>query len=60
VCKDGKHGAVMTTAGGSGQDETAAYLEQLLMRLGAQCVGKAACALLAPGAGRLVTAFLAG
>lgn len=42
---EGKYGAVITTAGGSGQDETAAYLEQLLMRLGTQCVGKVACTL---------------
>ena len=42
---EGKYGAVITTAGGSGHDETAAYLEQLLMRLGAQCAGKIACTL---------------
>ncbi len=42
---EGKYGAVISTAGGSGHDETAAYLEQLLVRLGAQCVGKVACTL---------------
>lgn len=38
----GKYAAVATTAGGSGHDETAAYMEQLFWRLGAQCVGKIA------------------
>lgn len=42
---DGKYGAVITSAGGAGYEETAAYMEQLLMRLGAQCVGKVACPL---------------
>lgn len=41
----GKYGAVVSTAGGSGQDETAAYLEWLLVRLGAQSVGRVACTL---------------
>lgn len=42
---DGKYGAVIATAGGAGQEETASYMEQLLARLGAQCVGKVACTL---------------
>ncbi|HHW43472.1 iron-sulfur protein [Desulfofundulus thermobenzoicus] len=41
----GKYGAVVSTAGGSGQDETADYLELLLKRLGAQSVGRVACVL---------------
>ncbi|MGB9804831.1 flavodoxin family protein, partial [Desulfofundulus sp.] len=41
----GKYGAVVSTAGGSGQDETADYLEWLLKRLGAQSVGRVACVL---------------
>lgn len=39
----GKYGAVVSTAGGSGQDETADYLEWLLKRLGVQSVGRIAC-----------------
>ena len=41
----GKYGAVVTTAGGSGQDETADYMESLLNRMGVQCVGRIACTL---------------
>ena len=41
----GKYGAAVATAGGSGHDDTAAYLEQFLQRVGVQCVGKLACAL---------------
>lgn len=38
----GKYGAVVTTAGGAGHEETALYLEQLIGRLGAQYVGRVA------------------
>jgi multimeric flavodoxin WrbA len=38
----GKYGAVAATAGGSGQEETAQFLEMLLVRLGAQCTGRVA------------------
>jgi multimeric flavodoxin WrbA len=41
----GKYGAVVATAGGSGQDETADYMETLLNRVGAQSVGRIACTL---------------
>ena len=41
----GKYGAVVATAGGSGQVETANYLHLLLNRLGVQCVGRIACTL---------------
>ncbi len=41
----GKYGAVVSTAGGSGQDETADYMESLLNRMGVQCVGRIACTL---------------
>ena len=42
---EGKYGAVIATAGGSGHEETSSYLEQLISRLGAQCVGKVGCTL---------------
>jgi multimeric flavodoxin WrbA len=38
----GKYGAVVTTAGGSGHEETAQFLESLLVRLGAQHTGRIA------------------
>ncbi|MGO9147496.1 MAG: flavodoxin family protein [Desulfomonilia bacterium] len=41
----GKYGAVVATAGGSGQVETADYMESLLNRMGVQCVGRVACTL---------------
>jgi multimeric flavodoxin WrbA len=41
----GKYGAVAATAGGSGQDETADFMESLLNRVGAQSVGRIACIL---------------
>jgi multimeric flavodoxin WrbA len=41
----GKYGAVVATAGGSGQVETADYLETLLNRMGVQCTGRVACTL---------------
>lgn len=41
----GKYGAVATTAGGSGHEETARFLEDLLVRLGAQHTGRIACTL---------------
>ncbi|HVN70967.1 MAG TPA: flavodoxin family protein [Desulfomonilia bacterium] len=41
----GKYGAVVATAGGTGQVETADYQESLLNRMGVQCVGRVACAL---------------
>lgn len=41
----GKYGAVVATAGGTGQVETADYLEALLNRTGTQCVGRMACTL---------------
>jgi len=41
----GKYGAVAATAGGSGQAETADFMETLLNRTGAQCVGRIACTL---------------
>ncbi|MCL6561160.1 MAG: flavodoxin family protein [Firmicutes bacterium] len=39
----GKYGAVVATAGGTGQVETAGYLEYVLKRTGMQCVGRLAC-----------------
>jgi len=39
----GKYGAVVTTAGGAGEKETAAYMEDVLLRTGMQCVGRLAC-----------------
>jgi multimeric flavodoxin WrbA len=41
----GKYGAVAATAGGSGHEETAQFLESLLVRLGAQHTGRIACTL---------------
>ncbi|WP_051617761.1 flavodoxin family protein [Desulfofundulus thermocisternus] len=41
----GKYGAVVSTAGGSGHEETADYLEMLLRRPGAQSAGRIACTL---------------
>ena len=41
----GRYGAVVVTAGGSGHEETADYLEDFLQRVGVQCVGRLACAL---------------
>jgi multimeric flavodoxin WrbA len=41
----GKYGAVVATAGGIGQVETADYMETLLNRMGVQCVGRVACTL---------------
>jgi multimeric flavodoxin WrbA len=38
----GKYAAVVTTAGGSGQEETAAYMEDVLLRTGMQCIGRLA------------------
>lgn len=42
---EGKYGAAIATAGGSGHEDTAAYMEQLLFRLGAQSAGTVACTL---------------
>jgi multimeric flavodoxin WrbA len=54
----GKYGAVVATAGGSGEKETAGYLEYVLKRTGIQCAGRiAACidtdGLLEPGSSLL-------
>lgn len=45
----GKYGAVVATAGGTGEKETADYLEYVLKRTGMQYVGRLACCIDADG-----------